>query len=128
MTWFTGIFKNRKSGTVVINGEKYVGNKIQIDGGTVIVDGKVIGDKGRWCGVPIINISVDGDCEHIQTHSGDVTVGSSSGSNIITGSGDVYVGGSVYGFIKTGSGDVTTTGTVSGSVTTGSGDITMGRK
>ncbi|APD20318.1 hypothetical protein AM24_125 [Acinetobacter phage AM24] len=89
-------------GSVNINGRKYTGRNIQINGDQVIVDGVV---KSTVQSGPI-NVAVNGHVEDLKTVSGDVTVQSGTVGNIQTTSGNINVNGDVQGNIKTVSGNV----------------------
>lgn len=110
-------------GTVSINGVRYSGSNISIQGDRVIIDGKV--QEGSSLTGPII-ITVDGDVGEISTISGEVNVHGNVGS-VSTTSGDVECE-EVHGSVDTTSGDVTVGGSILGSVDTTSGDIISGRR
>lgn len=112
---FNVAFKN-KGGTVEINGNSFTGNSITITNGQVIVDGVSFTIDQS----PVLNISVEGDIDKLETTSGDVTVAGKVGS-ISTVSGDVTCG-DVSGSVETVSGDVDAND-IYGKVSTVSGDI-----
>jgi len=96
---FNVAFKN-KGGTVEINGNSFTGNSITIANGQVIVDGVSFTIDQS----PVLNVSVEGDIDKLETTSGDINI-----------EGDV-------GIVRTVSGHVTC-GDVTGRVETVSGDI-----
>lgn len=106
-------------GHVEINGLHYTGHNISINGARVVIDG-VTQDAIL---TRVVNVNVVGNCESIESASGQVMVQGTVG-RILTGSGDVTCG-DVSGSVQTGSGDVTCDA-VAGSVRTGSGDIRHG--
>ena len=87
-------------GTIVINGEIYLGNSITVKNGKVIVDGKdftpnskdikieVKGDIDRLDVGSCKSLKVNGNINNVSTQSGDVSCGHVSG-NVSTMSGDV---------------------------------------
>lgn len=102
-------------GRVVVNGREFHGNNITIINGRVTVDGAI--QNGDLSGP--INVTVHGDVQSLENHSGNVTA--QNVGEISTGSGNVRCG-NVGGSIRTGSGDVEC-GTVNGNIRTGSGDV-----
>lgn len=111
---------NMKSNSrCVINGVEFSGRNVVITGNDVIIDGKRVEIPEQ----KHITIAVHGDCDRIDTTSGDVTVAGVAGS-VGTMSGDVTVTqGGIDGSVKTMSGDVTANGNIGGGVSTMSGDI-----
>lgn len=110
-----------KSGpTCTVNGVEVSGQNITIEGNQVFVDGKPVEVEQQ----KQITITINGDCDSVETTSGDVTVSGVAGS-VKTMSGDVDVVGSsgIKGSVKTMSGDVSANGTIGGNVSTMSGDI-----
>lgn len=106
------------SGNVTINGRKFTGNSVEIDGeGRIVVDGKRVDGAALLCP---ISVQVVGDAEHVETRSGDVVISGRAGS-VTTASGDVKCG-DVSGNVTVVSGDVQC-GAVGASVSTVSGDI-----
>jgi len=103
--------------TVNINGVSYSGKDIVINENGVMIDG-VQQSQTLGC---TIEVKVEGDCDSVQTASGDVEC--KVAGKVQTASGDVHVSGHVNGNIQTASGDVNTD-EVAGSVKTMSGDIT----
>lgn len=98
------------------------GRNVVINDGELWVDGvKVEDDTDDDRKVVYRDVIVEGNCDSVQTDSGNVSVRVDSGS-INTLSGDVTVHGDVDGNVKTMSGDVEC-GSVSGSVGTMSGDV-----
>lgn len=110
-----------KSGsTCIVNGVEFSGRDITVEGNQVFVDGKLVEVEQQ----KQITITINGDCDSVETTSGDVTVSGVAGS-VKTMSGDVDVVGpsGIEGSVKTMSGDVTANGTIGGNVSTMSGDI-----
>lgn len=104
-------------GSVTIDGRKFTGNNVTIDGnGKVIIDGKV--QDGELVGE--IHVSVNGDVETVENTNGSVTC--NSAGRVQTTNGRVQVKGDVTGDIKTTNGDVTAN-QVHGKVSTVNGDI-----
>jgi hypothetical protein len=130
-----GIFGNKNSSVVIVNGKKYTGSgDIQITNGKVLIGGKdVTKDLENEL---VVNIEVHGDatidadcCERIiidgnastvKTMSGNVSCANVEGK-VETQSGDIHCG-DVKGDVKTMSGDVTAK-SIMGKVSTMSGDI-----
>lgn len=106
---------NMRNGRIVIDGREFHGNNVTINNGKVTVDGVV--QDGELSGP--ITVTVHGDVQSLENHSGNVTA--QNVGEISTGSGDVKCG-NVSGSIRTGSGDVEC-GTVGGNIRTGSGDV-----
>lgn len=106
---------NMRNGRIVIDGREFQGNNVTISNGKVTVDGVV--QDGELVGD--INVTVHGDVQSLENHTGNVTA--QNVGEISTGSGDVKCG-NVGGSIRTGSGDVEC-GAVSGNIRTGSGDV-----
>lgn len=106
---------NMRNGRIVIDGREFRGNNVTINNGKVTVDGVV--QDGELSGP--ITVTVHGDVQYLENHSGNVTA--QNVGEINTGSGDVKCG-NVSGSIRTGSGDVEC-GTVGGNIRTGSGDV-----
>ena len=110
-----------KSGsTCVVNGVEVSDQNITVEGNQVFVDGKPVEVEQQ----KQITITINGDCDYVETTSGDVTVSGVAGS-VKTMSGDVDVVGSsgIKGSVKTMSGNVSANGTIGGNVSTMSGDI-----
>ncbi len=102
---FKTVFNNVK-GNVNINGVNYTGNNISIIngdivGGDVIVDGVTMtkGLQGN------IEVTVIGNCNKVETISGDVTVQGDVSCGVKTMSGDVSAH-DIKGGVKTMSGDI----------------------
>lgn len=102
---------------VVINGVRYEGNNVTVNGDKIIIDGNVVNPE-------------DAKEYHIEVHSDNATVHSDSGKITVHGnadkvntmSGSVDVGGSVNGNVSTMSGTVRS-GSITGNVSTMSGSI-----
>lgn len=107
--------KMNGSGSVCINGKRYVGGNIQITDDGIVIDGKIQDEifSGE------VNITIYGDVDRIENSRGCVCANNVNSINTI--SGDVECG-NVSGSVKTVSGDVCC-GAISGSVNTVSGDI-----
>lgn len=101
---------NMRNGRVVIDGREFHGNSVTISNGKVTVDGVV--QDGELSGP--ITVTVHGDVQSLENHSGNVTANNLGEVN--TGSGDVKCG-NVSGSIRTGSGYVEC-GTVGGNIRT----------
>lgn len=99
------------------------GRDIVINGNKVLIDGKDFTPEGN---PPIINITIEGDCDNVSNASGTVTIKGNCNS-VKTASGDVDVKESVNGNVKTVSGDVKAN-IIKGNVETVSGDITYKSK
>ncbi len=111
--------KVKSGSTCVINGVEVSGRDITVQGNQVFVDGKPIEVEQQ----KQITITINGDCDSVETTSGDVTVSGVAGS-VKTMSGDVdVVDSGITGSVKTMSGDVSANGTIGGNVSTMSGDI-----
>ena len=111
--------KVKSGSTCVINGVEFSGRDITVQGNQVFVDGKPVEVEQQ----KQITITINGDCDSVETTSGDVTVSGVSGS-VKTMSGDVdVVDSGITGSVKTMSSDVTANGTIGGNVSTMSGDI-----
>ena len=111
--------KMKTGATCVINGLDVAGNSITINGNQVFVDGVQIEIPEQ----KQISIVVNGECDRVDTTSGDVTVHGNTG-DVKTMSGDVTLRtGSISGSVSTMSGDVTCGGGILGNVKTMSGDI-----
>jgi len=122
MNWFRSIFKDRKKGNVMINGQTFTGNDISISNGSVYIDGALIGNQGQFQNVPKIEVSIQqSEIYSVQTGSSDISITGSAGK-LNTGSGDITVHGNVWADIQTGSGNVSAWD-VSGNIKTSSGDI-----
>lgn len=106
------------SSSTTINGKTYKGNNISINGNKVTIDGVLQTDELGTT----ITVVVQGNCESIESSSGDITVEGSC-RDINTASGDVKVLGDVNGDISTMSGDVDIKGSHSGKIKTMSGDV-----
>ena len=121
------------SSQVIINGKCYIGNKIHITNGKVIINGQdqtpdskeiniqVQGDIGELKIDTCQKCVINGNVTHFLGGSCDIEINGDIIGNLQTGSGDVECG-NIGGNIKTGSGDVKC-GNVSGGVETGTGDI-----
>ena len=103
------------NGRVIVDGREFNGSNVSINNGQVTVDGVV--QNGELSGP--ISVTVCGDVQVLENHSGNVTA--NNVGEISTGSGDVKCA-AVGGSNRTGSGDVEC-GAVSGSIRTGSGDV-----
>ena len=103
------------SGKITVDGKTFTGNNVSIVNGQVIVDGKT--QDGSFTGP--ITVTVHGDVESLENHSGNVTA--NNVGEVSTGSGDVTCA-DVGGSIRTGSGDVDCNN-VTGNIRTGSGDV-----
>lgn len=111
--------KIKSGSTCVVNGVELSGRDIAVKGNQVFVDGKLVEVEQQ----KQITITINGDCDFVETTSGDVTVSGVAGL-VKTMSGDVdVVDSGITGSVKTMSGDVTANGTIGGSVSTMSGDI-----
>lgn len=111
--------KSKLSNTVIINGVSYSGTNIQICGqGNVQINGKHV----IQCDDKIINITIQGDCEAVETVSGDIIIHGNVAETVESVSGDIKVEGVVSGNVETTSGDVACK-SIKGSVKTVSGDI-----
>ncbi len=108
------------SNSVVINGQRFSGSNISINGDKVIIDGKEV--EGIVT-EPKITVVVEGNVESIETTSGDVHVNGDVLKYVNTTSGDIEVDGGVGGSVETVSGDVDVKGGVNGNIRTVSGDI-----
>jgi len=105
-----------KSGTVInINGKTYRGERIEINGDSIIVNGKVIDS----CEQKEISVKIDGDVKELTTSTGDVVA--KGVGRLTTTSGDIKCG-TVSGDVQTTSGDIECT-SIDGSVQTVSGDV-----
>lgn len=115
----TSSMKVRTGGNSVVrvNGKTYSGQRVDIVGGRVLVDGK---EQPEVLSGPMVRVTVNGSPESVQTDSGDITVNGTAGT-VSTTSGDVKCE-SVQGGVSTTSGDVSTR-SIGGSVSTVSGDI-----
>lgn len=116
-------FLNIKSKQVTemkINGKSYFGSSVIINGNSVVIDGNAVIQTE-----PNIKVEIIGECESVETSSGDVTIHGAA-QRVKTMSGDVSCS-SVYGPVSTMSGDVTC-GDISDSVSTMSGDISSKHK
>lgn len=103
---------------MLVNGTSHFGQTIEITKKHVLIDGVIVQDTS-----PEIKIEIHGDCEQLETASGDVAI-QGSANTIKTMSGDVDCA-DVYGPVSTMSGDVKCKD-VHGSVSTMSGDIRKG--
>jgi hypothetical protein len=107
---------NMRNGRVVVDGREFNGSSVVISNGQVTVDG--VTQDGTLSGP--INVTVHGDVQSLENHSGRVIA--QNVGEISTGSGDVDCG-DVGGSIRAGSGDVECCN-VGGNIRTGSGDVT----
>lgn len=104
---------------ISLNGTDFVGNNIIVNGDQVFIDGNAV----DFPSLKQIKIEIYGDCDRVDTTSGDVRVSGGAG-DVKTVSGDVSVtSGSVSGNVSTVSGDITCMGGIAGSAKTVSGDI-----
>lgn len=117
MSLFNAIFGDNITGNVVINGNSYKGNNVNIQGDKIIIDGVVVGSEES----KVITVQINGDCFSVQTSSGKVNISGSVGNNVTTVSGDVICT-NVAGNVKTVSGDVRC-GDIGGDVKTVSGGV-----
>lgn len=100
---FEALF-GRNKGSVTINGVRYEGNNISINQHGVTIDGDLCAGTSVGNNVHL-TVVVEGDCDKVQTMSGDVTVHGNVGHSVETMSGDVTAQ-SISGPVKTMSGDV----------------------
>jgi DUF4097 and DUF4098 domain-containing protein YvlB len=96
MTSFMNI-KSSNNSTITIDGQSYSGKEAEL---RMFVDGKE--QAGSFSGS--IKIEIQGNCEEVETLSGDVQVNGDSG-RVKTMSGDVRCG-KVLGSVSTMSGDI----------------------
>lgn len=96
MTKFTRI-SNKNNTSIIIDGQSYNGKKAELK---LFIDGKE--QSGTFSGN--IKIEVHGDCQNIETMSGDVQVNGEAGF-VKTMSGDIHCG-KVSGHVDTMSGDI----------------------
>ena len=115
------ILRGKGNGTVSVNGQTYSGNNVSIINNRVWIDGVEQTDN-TLPSTGIIQVTVNGDVEKVETLSGDITVTGNTGA-VSTSSGDVEIEGSAQGSVTTMSGDVRVRGSIGGSVSTMSGDI-----
>lgn len=112
-----------RSASISINGRTYSGNSVSVINDRVVVDG--VEQDGEMLTHPI-SVQIIGNCESIETTTGDVTIAGSVSGNVEAMSGDVQCS-EIGGDVETMSGSVTC-GDVSGRVSTMSGDILVGAK
>lgn len=108
------------TGSVVIGGVLYTGNKVEIKNHQVIVDGEVINSVEK---TPEIHVTVHGDVDIINLGSGVVKARNVDIVN--TQSGDVAVGGNVNSLVSTQTGDIICRD-ITGNINTINGDIYRG--
>lgn len=112
-------FGDKVKGKVVINGVEYSGSNININSsGSVTIDGSIVSTVSD----KVINIVVQGDCDSVDTSSGDIKVWGNVNGNVNASSGDIDVEGDVKGNVNTSSGDVHAD-KIYGRTSTISGDI-----
>lgn len=118
------IFRGRSE--MSINGLVVEGSNMEIVGNKVFVDGREV-DFGPKESLARIEIHISGDCQIVQSQSGDVTVSGSVDGDVSSQSGNISIHNVVQGDVKTMSGDVTVSGSIGGKVSTMSGDISSKR-
>lgn len=110
---------------IVINGKAFEvskGASFSVVNGSLIVDGKAV-SLDEFQNEPVIQITVEGNVQNIDTVNANVTVNGEVGS-VKTTSGDIEVSCAVVeGSVSTMSGDIDITGSVNGNVSTMSGDV-----
>lgn len=113
------------NGTIIIDGKVYSGNNVNMINGKIVIDGKEVTSPDEKPGVKIvykpITIEIRGNVSSVTNNSGDIIVHGNAGDIKVT-SGDVEVDGSAKS-VTTVSGDVRVGGQVHGDVRTVSGKI-----
>lgn len=106
-----------KGSSVSINGVPYSGHNVSIYGDKIVIDGKEVDSITS----KTITVTVNGDCESVETASGDISVEGSVHGGVETVSGDIKCG-DIMGQASTVSGDISCR-VLNGNASTLSGDI-----
>jgi hypothetical protein len=93
----------QKQGTVTINGTTYTGNSVSINDNGIVIDGNIVSNLSSL-GINI-SVRIDGNCDSVNTTSGDISINGEVTGNVSTVSGDVKCN-NISGSVRTVSGDI----------------------
>ena len=112
-------------GKVIINGKTFTyTGRLTVINGKFYVDGKEVTDwESLAKDQKHIDIKVEGDIDRLQVDECDSVTIMGNCNSVETISGDVEIGGNVDGDVESVSGDIDISGNVSGDVKTVSGNV-----